>query len=48
MDQKGGLLIRGKPWLLLMGTWADGGTLWELSKLMILIKILIKNRSFRE
>ena len=25
-----------------------GGTLWELSKLMIFIKILIRNRSFRE
>ena len=23
-----------------------GGTLWELSKLMIFIKILIRNRSF--
>ena len=25
-----------------------GGTLWELSKLMILIKISIRNRSFGE
>ena len=25
-----------------------GGTLWELSKLMIFIKILIRNRSFGE
>ena len=49
MDQKGGWLISGKPWLLLMGDMGSWGvTLWELSKLMIFIKILIRNRSFRD
>ena len=43
-------LINGGQTLVIIngGHGLMGGTLWELSKLMIFIKILIRNRSFGE
>ena len=47
MDQKRWLINQGQTLVIINGGHElMGGTLWELSKLMIFNKILIRNRSF--